>query len=141
MYNLKHRFLAFLGFVFFTFLSLIISFFAFESLFGYLHKMPVFVFSAWSFFAALSPLVVMPFLLMVVPVIIYGRKVSIKLGKQLMVFSFLSLVLIVVLMILFSTLYKEHLNNQGYTRCQGVPMGWTPGMATKYAIDASKCSD
>jgi uncharacterized membrane protein len=141
MYDLKHRFLAFLGFIFFCLLSLTKSFFAFESIFKYFHNTPVVTFSAWSFFAAFSPLVTIPFLLMVIPVIAHGKQISIERGRKLMLFSIISLVVILILTTLFYFTYKYHLSNRGYIQCQGIPLGWTPGMATQYVLDESLCQN
>ncbi|QLK63537.1 DUF1240 domain-containing protein (plasmid) [Enterobacteriaceae bacterium Kacie_13] len=139
MYDLKHRFLAFLGFVFFSLLSLMISFFAFESMFKYFDNTPVIIFSAWSFFAAFSPLVTIPFLLMIIPVIAHGKQISTERGKKLMIFSMTSIVVILISTISFYFIYKYHLSVRGYIQCQGIPLGWTPGMATQYVLDESLC--
>ncbi|RYJ12641.1 hypothetical protein C5Y41_19365 [Rahnella variigena] len=39
----------------------------------------------------------------------------------------------------FSMMYKKNLENRGYIECKGTPSGWTPGMATKYALNKSYC--
>jgi len=39
----------------------------------------------------------------------------------------------------FSMMYKKSLENRGYIECKGTPSGWTPGMATKYALNKSYC--
>jgi len=139
MYDAKHRFFAFLGLLFFLLLTSTISFFGFESLLGYFDNLPTFTFSSWSVFAALSPLVIIPFLLMIIPVIIRGKQIEIKAGKRLLIFSLTSLVLIIIIMFAFSFIYKTFLNNKGYVECIETPMGWTPGMATKYSIKKSYC--
>lgn len=77
---------------------------------------------------------------MIIPVIIYGRQIKIELGKKLLAFSLVSLVLITITMLAFSFIYKVSLSNRGYVECTGIPTGWTPRMATKYALDISQCN-
>lgn len=46
---------------------------------------------------------------------------------------------LIVLGIVFSLAYTNNLSERGYIKCQGIPSGWMPGMATKYAINEDLC--
>lgn len=49
-------------------------------------------------------------------------------------------ILAVVSTISLSYWYVATLSEKGYIKCQGIPSGWMPGMATKYAISEELCS-
>lgn len=47
---------------------------------------------------------------------------------------------VLIFSFLFSYGYVSILNGKGYIQCKGIPSGWMPGMATKYAINEDLCS-
>lgn len=53
-------------------------------------------------------------------------------------FKFICIV-VVVISILLSYWYITTLTDKGYIRCNGIPSGWMPGMATKYATNEALC--
>ncbi|MEA1063513.1 hypothetical protein [Erwinia sp. HR93] len=42
--------------------------------------------------------------------------------------------------VLFSFIYINKIESKGYIKCKGIPSGWMPGMATKYATSELLCS-
>lgn len=58
-----------------------------------------------------------------------------KLGKQILILIILSF----LLSTLFSAFYTRNLEKEGYIRCSGVPIGYMPFMAVKFALDESLC--
>ena len=61
-----------------------------------------------------------------------------KMNGFIWIFKITCIVLI-VLGIVFSLRYTNSLSERGYIRCQGIPSGWMPGMATKYALNKELC--
>jgi hypothetical protein len=137
---MKQRFLSFLGFLLFLTLSMAVFYTGLYLLSSYAKYEPVIVFSPWSIFAILFPLFFMPYAIMLIPVFTKGESISTHAGKVLIKISLLFILLTLIGMISFSMIYKSTLENRGYTQCRGIPSGWTPGMATKYALDISKCN-
>lgn len=62
-----------------------------------------------------------------------------KMNGFIGIFKITCLILI-VLGIVLSVAYTNILSERGYIKCQGIPSGWMPGMATKYAISKELCS-
>ncbi|WP_188475444.1 hypothetical protein [Hafnia psychrotolerans] len=137
---MKQRFFSFLGFLLFSGLSSSIFYAGLYLLSSYQKYNSVVVYSIWSIFAILFPLFFMPYALMLIPAFIQGRSISSKSGKILIRISLFFLAATLIGMISFSIIFKNTLKNRGYIECQGVPSGWTPGMATKYTLDISNCN-
>lgn len=72
-------------------------------------------------------------------VAIYGKPMDINrlrtISKALIYLFFLSIFSSVV----FSVTYANILESKGYIKCNGIPSGWLPGTALKYAVDDSLC--
>lgn len=139
MYDFKHRFWALIGVLFFLALSLAISFAGIDSFRHYITYPKSVIFSTWTVFAIFFPTFSIPFLILISPVIFHGRMISINVGKNLMRISFSFLMFTILLMIGFSSVYTSSLMNKGYVQCSSVPIGWTPGMASKYVLDIADC--
>jgi len=140
MYPLKQRVIAFFGVVFFLAISVGISYLGIFKLREYLSYPDVVNFSFWVTFAAAFFFFFSPLLAMIFPVIFTGKQITIASGKKLLKTTFMILGLTVLGMSIFSERYTASLMHKGYTECQGIPSGWMPGMAKKYAIEPSLCT-
>jgi len=140
MYPLKQRVIAFFGVVFFLAISVGISYLGIFKLREYLSYPDVVNFSFWVTFAAAFFFFFSPLLAMIFPVIFTGKQISIVSGKKLLKTTFIILGVTVLGMFIFSERYTASLMHKGYTECQGIPSGWMPGMAKKYAIEPSLCT-
>ncbi|WP_395313175.1 hypothetical protein V1603_20300 [Enterobacter sp. ECC-219] len=140
MYPLKQRVIAFFGMVFFLAISVGISYLGIFKLREYLSYPDVVNFSFWVTFAAAFFFFFSPLLAMIFPVIFTGKQITIASGKKLLKTTFIILGLTVLGMSIFSERYTASLMHKGYTECQGIPSGWMPSMAKKYAIEPSLCT-
>ena len=140
MYPLKQRVIAFFGVVFFLAISVGISYLGIFKLREYLSYPDIVNFSFWVTFAAAFFFFFSPLLAMIFPVIFTGKQITIASGKKLLKTTFIILGLTVLGMFIFSERYTASLMHKGYTECQGIPSGWMPGMAKKYAIEPSLCT-
>lgn len=72
-------------------------------------------------------------------VAIYGKPMNINrlrtISKALLYLFFLAISGAVV----FSVAYVNTLESKGYTQCKGIPSGWLPGTAVKYAVEDGAC--
>lgn len=140
MYPFKQRIIAFCGVMFSLVVSIGISYLGIFKLREYLSYPDVVNFSFWVTFAAAFFFFFSPLLAMIFPVIFTGKQITIASGKKLLKTTFIILGLTVLGMFIFSEKYTTSLMHKGYTECQGIPSGWMPGMAKKYAIEPSLCT-
>ena len=140
MYPLKQRVITFFGVIFFLAISVGISYLSIFKLREYLSYPDVVIFSFWVTFAAAFLFFFSPLLAMLFPVIFTGKQISVTSGKKLLKTTFILLGLSVLGMFIFSEKYTTSLMHKGYTECRGIPSGWMPGMAKKYAIEPSLCT-
>ncbi|WP_052184385.1 DUF1240 domain-containing protein [Rahnella aquatilis] len=70
---------------------------------------------------------------------IYEEKIAIKKMEKLMPFFKYLCVFSLFLSISLSLGYVSALKNKGYISCPGIPSGWMPGTATKYAFSGDLC--
>lgn len=106
----------------------------------YLSYPDVVSFSYWVVFAASFFFFFSPLLVIIFPVIFTGKQITVSSGKKLLKTTFIILGLTVLGMFIFSERYTTSLIHKGYTVCQGIPSGWMPGIAKKYAIEPSLCT-
>ncbi|BAK14020.1 MULTISPECIES: hypothetical protein [Pantoea] len=137
MYPFKQRVIAFCGVIFFLVVFIGISYLGIFKLREYLSYPDVVNFSFWLTFAAAFFSFFSPLLAMIFPVIFTGEQITVTSGKKLLKTTFIILGLTVLGMFIFSERYTTSLMHKGYTECQGIPSGWMPGMAKKYAIEPS----
>ncbi|ELJ5852768.1 MULTISPECIES: hypothetical protein [Enterobacter cloacae complex] len=140
MYPFKQRVIAFFGVAFFLVVSIGISYLGIYKLREYLSYPDVVNFTFWVVFAAAFFFFFSPLLAMIFPVIIAGKQITVTSGKKLLKTTFILLVLTVLGMFIFSESYTISLKDKGYIECQGSHVGWMPGMAKKYAIKPSFCT-
>ncbi|WHP78801.1 hypothetical protein MQ089_09715 [Edwardsiella anguillarum] len=139
-YLFKQRVIAFVGVIFFMGLAVGISYLGMYKLTEYLSYPDVINFSFWVFFAAAFFFFFSPLLAMLFPIVFTGKQISVTSGKKLLKAVFIILGLTVLGMFIFSERYTASLMDKGYTECPGIPSGWMPGIAKKYAIEPSFCA-
>lgn len=140
MYPFKQRVIAFCGVIFFLAVSIGISYLGIFKLREYLSYPDVVNFSFLVIFAAAFFFFFSPLLTMILPVVFTGKQITVTSGKKLLKTTFIILGLTVLGMFVFSERYTTSLMHKGYTECQGIPSGWMPGMAKKYAIEPFLCT-
>lgn len=140
MYPFKQRVIAFCGVMFLMAISVGISYLGIFKLREYLSYPDVVNFSFRVTFSAAFFFFFSPLLAMIFPVIFTGKQIIIASGKKLLKTTFIILGLTVLGMFIFQEKYTTSLMHKGYTECQGIPSGWMPGMAKKYAIEPSLCT-
>lgn len=139
VFNFKKR----LFFVFFDISLLLITFlsvyFGVNRLITYLLYPDVIVFSFFTVFSILFFLLTMPIIALSVNPIGKGRQANIVFQKNMAKTIILGLLFIIISTILFNVIFTNNLNKEGYIKCRGIPSGWMPGMAVKYALSEELC--
>ena len=98
------------------------------------------VFSYLMVFCLALPLVCVPLSFLILKPVFYDVPVSIEIQKLMfrIILNLLGILLIATLAMRFY--YLDQLAQRGYVTCQGTPVGWMPGMATKYAKNEALCN-
>lgn len=89
------------------------------------------------------PLASLVFFLVSIPAIYFFIKNRTMKNASLAILAksiFISFATALVLGFLINSINVNYLEKKGYIQCKGIPSGWTPGTATKYAKDISHCS-
>ena len=137
--NVKIRLKSFLAIPFFLVLPLLVFSLSAEDLFSLFDKSDVVVVNRLLFVGLLSPLFLSPLLILACHLFVHLKQASIGLQKtvgKIIIFSFL---FSLIISFTFSYGYGTYLKSNGFTQCRGIPSGWMPGMATKYAISKELC--
>lgn len=97
------------------------------------------VFSYLTVFCLALPLVFVPLSFLILKPVFYDVPVSIEIQKLMFrtILKLLGILLIATLAMRFY--YLDQLIQRGYVTCQGTPVGWMPGMATKFAKNGALC--
>ncbi|MFC7777022.1 hypothetical protein ACFQW4_08085 [Pantoea sp. GCM10028869] len=133
MFSLQQRAFAFVGFLFFLLMSIGLSFIGLSQFKMYLTYPDPLTFSIWTVFAICFVFFFSPLLMMLIPVVFFGKQVSVYYAKKLFTIMMVFLSITVFLMITFSSWYKNSLSEKGYSECINSSSGWMPGTGTKYA--------
>ncbi|HHL2502158.1 TPA: hypothetical protein ACQ301_004280 [Yersinia enterocolitica] len=137
--NIKIRLKSLLSIPFFLVLPLVIFALSVEDVFSLIDRPDVVIVNRFLFVGLLSPLFLSPLLVLAYHLFVYLKQASISLQKtvgKIIIFSFL---FSLIISFVFSYGYGTYLKNNGFTQCSGIPSGWMPGMATKYAKSESLC--
>lgn len=89
-------------------------------------------------FVALPVVMVFPFIYFLIVTLRTEKQAINMMSRHIRAFKLICILLIIAC-ISFPHMYKNNLQKRGYIACNGVPSGWMPGMATKYAINESLC--
>ncbi|MFP2426011.1 DUF1240 domain-containing protein [Enterobacter ludwigii] len=98
------------------------------------------VFSWLSIFFVALPLVMVFPLFYFLLFFIKDERYATQYMERFVVYLKFLFVLIGVVSFAFIIIYKYELSERSYTSCNGIPSGWMPGMAKKYAIEPSLCN-
>lgn len=139
VFNFKKR----LFFVFFDICLLLITFlsvyFGVNRLITYLLHSDVIVFSFFTVFSILFFLLTIPVIALSVSPIVKGRQADIVFQKKMAQAIISGLIFIIISTIVFNVIFTNNLKKEGYIKCRGIPSGWMPGMAIKYALSEELC--
>jgi uncharacterized membrane protein YcgQ (UPF0703/DUF1980 family) len=133
------RFKAAIAFIIFASIFLCGLIFSLHETIRYFTYPNHFVFSWLSFFAIVFSFVFLAISMAPGHIAIFGRPMCDNVLKKISTSTVLILCLSLLVGILGSFVYSSHIKSKGYIACKGVPSGWMPGMATKYAINKSLC--
>jgi len=140
----KFSFINRFWFVFFDLMLVLITvlsfYFGIERFFNYFSYPDFFVFSVFSVFSILFFIISIPILILSFSPICIGFQSSIEFQKKIAKCIIFGLCLIVLSSLLFNCYYIREVSNKGYIKCNGIPSGWMPGMAIKYATSEQLCS-
>lgn len=141
VYTLKKRMAILFG-VLFLFIPLgCLGLYLFiDSVCFYLSFPEVFVFSSFVIYGVTLILILTPlFFISVIPVF-FGRMASHSIQRRVSNFIVFCFFFSIPLQIGFRFYFLNAFEERGYVKCQGIPSGWMPGMATKYAINGVLCT-
>ena len=93
---------------------------------------------------SLASIIITPFVLFYLIIIsckpiFLGKRISNHIQVTTARFLIVAIVSGLISQIGFKVYYKETLNNKNYVVCSGIPSGFLPGMATKYATSETLC--
>lgn len=131
-------------FVFFDLTLLLITvlsfYFGIERFLNYFSYPDSFVFSIFSVFSVFFFMISIPILLLSFSPICIGVQSGIEFQRKMAKFIFIGLSFIFISSLGFNFYYLNLIDNKGYIKCQSIPSGWMPGMATKYVTNDALCS-
>ncbi|WP_370967627.1 hypothetical protein [Enterobacter wuhouensis] len=109
------------------------------SLMEYLSFPAVVIFSAGMIALVFSFLIILP--LCIAGFYSSTKGIRISEGKGIYLFRWFiyALVSSIVMCFVFKLYYQHELDVRKYIVCDGVPSGWMPGMASKYALEQAMC--
>ena len=82
-----------------------------------------------------------PILIIFFSPIFYGVKIDIKLEKKIFKAMLYGAIVSLISPFIFSLIYLPILENKGYFACKGTPLGYMPGMGTRYVLDLALCKE
>lgn len=130
-------------FIFFDLMLLLVTVISFhfgvERFVTYFSYPDSFVFSVFSVFSVLFFMISIPILLLSFSPICIGVQSGIEFQRKMARFIFIGLSFIVMSSLVFNFYYLNLIENKGYIKCQGIPSGWMPGMASKYVTNEALC--
>ncbi|MEA9391756.1 hypothetical protein SJI19_14600 [Acerihabitans sp. TG2] len=133
------RLKAIAAFFLFLMIGMVAFYISLQSLIDYFKFYDVIIYSWMDCCVLLSSFVF--FLISIYPayVIFYGVPIPIGKAKSVYKLILVFFVASLVIPIAFSFIYVNKIESKGYIQCRGIPSGWMPGMATKYATNEALC--
>ena len=139
-FNLKLRFKLVIGSILLIFFMCLLISLGIDKIAEYLIFPESFIYTSGAIFIALGSLAMFPILIMLSSPIFYGVKADVKSQKKYFKVMVYVLVIASTSSLFFSLIYIPILESKGYFSCKGTPMGYTPGMGTRYVLDLSLCN-
>ncbi|MGV3345710.1 hypothetical protein ACGVWS_08160 [Enterobacteriaceae bacterium LUAb1] len=134
------RLKAFLVFFIFLMIGLTVFYFSIQEVIEYYDFHEVIIYSWLDCFTLLFSFFIFIFSVYPGYVAFYGITIPAGRSKSFYKAALFFFVMSLVVPIIFSFIYVNKIESKGYIRCQGIPSGWMPGMATKYATSELLCS-
>lgn len=138
--TLKRRIAIFCGFLF-LFIPLIYggAYITTDGLMLYFSFPDSFIFSSFVIYGVALSLILLPLSLLSFYPVFLGRLAHISIQKKVGMFIFICFSFFITLQIGFGIYFSSELERRGYIACRGIPSGWMPGMATRYALNETLC--
>ena len=133
------RLKATLAFFCFFIIGLLVFYFSAKELIDYYRFYDEIIYSWLDFFAFLFSFVILLFSVYPGCVTFYGVPMSAEKSKSIYKIALIIFVMSLITPGIFSFVYVDKIESKGYIKCQGMPSGWMPGMATKYVINEKLC--
>lgn len=138
--TLKRRIGIFFGVIFLLIpLSIGGMYMSIDSLIEYFSYPNMIIFSSFIIYGFTLFLIVIPLVYMSVQPIFFGRQANSNVQRLMSRMITYCFICSVIVQIGFKFWFTNHLDNNGYISCKGIPSGWMPGMATKYALSEELC--
>ncbi|MGV3346211.1 hypothetical protein ACGVWS_10910 [Enterobacteriaceae bacterium LUAb1] len=139
----KFSFINRFWFVFFDLILVLVTvasfYFGIERMFVYFSYPKFFIFSVFSVFSVLFFMISIPILILSFSPICIGIQSKIVFQKKMARLILISLSFIIILSLVFNIYYLSVIRSKGYIKCNGIPSGWMPMMAAKYAASEALC--
>lgn len=112
-----------------------------DKLFEYFSFPDSFIFTSAFIYGLTGFFILIPMIFLSIKPIFIGKQFSLNVQYKVNKFMIVCLIISVVFQVIFFISFTNKLNNLGYIACKGTPIGWTPGMGTRYVIDEDLCSN
>lgn len=99
----------------------------------------IIVFSSFIIYGITCFLILTPLTFLSIPPIFLGRQAPDSIQKPVSRFIVFCFLTSIIFQIGFRFYFINEFEKRGYVACQGIPSGWMPGMATKYALNEELC--
>lgn len=114
-------------------------YFSIQKLIKYFKFHDLIIYSWMDCFALLFSFVIFLFSIYPSYVAFYGVPIPTDKSRGIYKIALVFFAISLVSPIVFSFIYISKIESKGYIQCQGIPSGWMPGMATKYALNKELC--
>jgi len=133
------RLKSFFAFFVFFMIGLSVFYFSIQELIEYSHFHEVIIYSWLDCFTFLFSFFVFIFSIYPGYIAFYGVVMPEDKSKSVYKIAIIFFVMSLVIPIVFSFIYVNKIESKGYIKCQGIPSGWMPGMASKYVTNEALC--
>ncbi|MBS0967808.1 DUF1240 domain-containing protein [Nissabacter archeti] len=138
-FSAKKRLHLLVWFVFYISLALFFLYIGVESVQEYLAFPKALTYSSGVLFLVFFPMLTLPITSLAIYPIFKGVKAPDCYARNSIRIIICSLLICITTSFSFKITYTNKLKDKGYISCQGIPNGWMPGMATKYALNENLC--
>jgi len=125
-------------FLFFT-IGLAAFYFSIQELIYYYNLNDIIIYSWVDCFALLFSFVILLFSIYLIHIAFYGMAIPVDKSRSIYKITLTLFIISLIAPVVFSFIYINKIESEGYIKCQGIPSGWMPGMATKYVTNEALC--